>query len=76
MTPKSFKLNMNLYNLPEFSVPHCITTHIAINLSHTKYITSSLPTHIDLVTKVLHSKKEYCAIIKNKIEELPWKSSS
>lgn len=67
---------MNLYSLPEFSVPHCITTHIAINLNHTKYVTSSLPTHIDLVTKVLHSKKEYCAIIKNKIEGLPWKSSS
>ena len=76
MIRKSLKLNMNLYKLPEFSVPHCITTHIAINLSHTKYITSSLPTHIDLVTKVLHSKKEYCAIIKNKIEGLPWKSSS
>ena len=45
-------------------------------MSHTKYITSSLPTHIDLVPKVLHSKKEYWAVIKNKIEGLPWKSSS
>lgn len=45
-------------------------------MSHTKYITSSLPTHIDLVTKVLHAKKEYWAVIKNKIEGLPWKSSS
>ena len=45
-------------------------------MSHTKYITSSLPTHIDLVPKVLHSKKEYWAVIKNKIEGLPWKSSN